>query len=645
MRTIHILSVLLFLFSPVIKAQEIHDYSRNLLGKQANVEQLQSQILPYGQWVPFSKDAGSDAWINLPDTVKNSYLAAANNALAFEWPVLPATLYMEYARNGNRTNFQNVYFMRRTVLSDLVIGEMIEGKGRFTDQIVNGIWAICEESSWCIPAHTDVLPLPNVNAPVVDLFAAETGTTLSWTYYLLKDQLDQISPLISKRIEDEMEERLFTPWAERDDFWWMGFGERKDVNNWNPWIISNWLTCVLLVEKDQKARAAQISKAMRSLDNFINIYPPDGGCDEGPGYWGHAGGAMFYCLDILKSASDGAIDLFDEPLIRNIGAYIYKAHIAGDYFVNFADASATIGLDADVVYRYGKSIDDPVMMKFAAFALKNRGFRKGSYTMGRKLESLFSYNEIMKAESGEPLVLDVWLPESQIVASRSQANSRNGLYFAAKGGHNGESHNHNDVGNFIVYYNGQPVIIDIGVENYTRKTFSSKRYDIWTMQSQYHSLPTVNGVMQSPGRGFHSSDVQYSQAKSKVTFSLDLKEAYPEEAGIESWHRTLTFNKGRQLTVTENYTLNKINGETFFSFMTPCLVEIAKQGTILLRDPSNGFEVTFTYDATRLTPETEEYKLEDSRLRSAWGDRLFRIKLISKNPALKGKISYAFKGQ
>ena len=114
------------------------------------------------------------------------------------------------------------------------------------------------------------------------------------------------------------------------------------------WIISNWLTSVLLVEKDQGTRASQISKAMRCLDNFINIYPPDGGCDEGPGYWGHAGGALFYCLDILKSASDGAINLFEEPLIKNIGGYIYKAHIAGDYFVNFADASAKIGIDARI---------------------------------------------------------------------------------------------------------------------------------------------------------------------------------------------------------------------------------------------------------------------------------------------------------
>ena len=47
------------------------------------------------------------------------------------------------------------------------------------------------------------------------------------------------------------------------------------------------------------------------------------------------------------------------------------------------------------------------------------------------------------------------------------------------------------MGNVVVFVDGKPVIVDAGVETYTRKTFSAERYTIWTMQSAYHTLPTI----------------------------------------------------------------------------------------------------------------------------------------------------------
>src|SRR5437879_1125934 len=114
--------------------------------------------------------------------------------------------------------------------------------------------------------------LPDVTEPIVDLFAAETGALLAWTDYLLADRLDKVSPLLRKRMRAEVDRRLLTPALQRDDFWWMGFGERKDVNNWNPWINSNWLAAVLLLEADPQHRAMSVYTIMRSLDNFINVY-------------------------------------------------------------------------------------------------------------------------------------------------------------------------------------------------------------------------------------------------------------------------------------------------------------------------------------------------------------------------------------
>src|SRR5206468_3377505 len=246
------------------------------------------------------------------------------------------------------------------------------------------------------------------------------------------------------------------------------------------------------------------------LDNFINIDPDDGASDEGPGYWGRAGASLFDNLELLGSATNGTVDLYRSPLVRNMGQYIYRVYIKDEYFVPMGDASAKLTPDAELAYQYGKRIGDPLMQKFGALLAQRRGpYRPGSSSPGRILPALLVAREIATAPGAEPLLGSVWLPDLQLMAARSTPDSGARLYLSAWGGHNAQSHNHNDVGNFIVYGDGKPVLIDLGVETYSAKTFSSQRYDIWTMQSAYHNLPTINGVMQAAGREFQAKDVSF----------------------------------------------------------------------------------------------------------------------------------------
>ncbi len=485
-------------------------------------------------------------------------------------------------------------------------------------------------------------PLPRHEEDVVDLFAAETGTTLSWIHYFLKNKLASISPVIISRIEYEINKRILTPVLEREDFWWMGLGERQVVNNWNPWIISNWINCVLIMEKDEERRARSLEKAMYCLDNFLNFYPDDGGCDEGPGYWGHAGGSLFDCLELLYSSSNGEINVYNNTLVKNIGSYIYKVYIAGQYFINFADASGKINIYPDIVYRYGERTENPTMMGFAAMGLKNSGYRSGSYIMGRKLNAIFSYKNIAAYPDTEPLIADFWLPEIEVFGARSSEGSNKGLYLAGKGGHNEESHNHNDVGNFIIYYDGKPAIIDVGVEEYRRETFSNQRYTIWTMQSQYHTLPTINGFMQQNGREYRSKDVSFVSNNKTVNFSIDISDAYPEEAAINYWKRSLKFQRGKFIEANEDYSLESVKGDLYLNFMTPCIVNITENGKVKLieRDSDAPFQLIIDYDARQFSIVTENIKIEDRRLKPVWGDEVTRMKLVRNTPDKTGKFRY-----
>jgi hypothetical protein len=217
------------------------------------------------------------------------------------------------------------------------------------------------------------------------------------------------------------------------------------------------------------------------------------------------------------------------------------------------------------------------------------------------------------------------------MAAREKEGSDRGLYLAAKGGHNSESHNHNDVGEFIVYLDGKPVLVDAGVGTYTGKTFSAQRYEIWTMQSAYHNLPTVNGVQQHEGEELKASDLAYRADDAAAELSMDIAGAYPESSGIKSWRRTYRLRRGRGAYVeaVDDFELERPTLDITLSLLTPLTPEVDPAGVIAL----GRAEVRF--DGTALAASVEEVPLDDDRLRSSWGKQMSRIVLRPKTATAK----------
>jgi hypothetical protein len=609
---------------------------RNLLGSSWTPETVAAALSPRELFRPFAIASDRAAWTALPADAAAALVQNGERQMKSPWEILPATLFLEFKRNGNRSRFEAVRTRRRNKLQDLVIAECLEAKGRFLDEIVNGIWLIAEETFWGVPAHLGAQKagtgLPDVSEPIVELFAGETASLLAWTLYLLEPQLRAVSPLIPERIRIEIDRRILTPCMVRDNFGWMGF-RGQSLNNWTPWICSNWLTAALLVERDEKRRAAAVHRVIRCLDNFLNQYHDDGGCDEGPGYWGRAGASLFDSLDLLLAASGGKLDGFHHPLIHEIGLYICRAHIAGEWYTNFADAPARVHANGDLIYRFGARLGDDVMRRhgaYAAFLAHESGVPGDS--LGRQLPALFNLAELRKAPRAQALLRDAWLPGIQVMTARVAEGSVNGLYLAAQGGHNGESHNHNDVGNFIVVANGKPAIIDVGPEAYTAKTFSANRYEIWTMQSAYHNCPTIDGVMQAAGRQYAATEVVSHADDAAAEFRLNIEHAYSKEANLTSWRRTLRLDRAaNEIQLTDEYALRSAAKTITLTLMTPGRPTEEAPGRLLL---SAGVRVH--YDVA-LRPVVEEIRIEDPHLRDTWGERLFRILLRADNPPAQGK--------
>ncbi|RYY54065.1 MAG: hypothetical protein EOO09_15780 [Chitinophagaceae bacterium] len=626
MRPVTLLITLLL----VLHASVFSQKERNLLTGTYSKELLKGKLTMDLIHREFPLYSDRTRWESLDPAYKSRLVKDGESALGYVWQTIPAQAYLEFVRTGERYIMEDVYNQNITALKKLAFAELVEGKGRFIPQLVNGTWAVCEITSWSISAAINLQKagpgLPDVEEPVIELGAGITVNAMAWIYYQFHDSFDKQSPMIARRIEYEINRRLLEPFYTRNDFWWMALdGKKRMVNNWNIWLNYNMLTTILLLEKDPEKKLDGVYKTMLSADQFINYYKEDGACEEGPAYWAHAGGMLYNYLSLLGLATDNAINLFGNPLVKNIGAYIGKAYIDSSWFLNYADAAARYKADASLVYSYGKATGNTELTGFGAWLAKDQSWDKMPpvETMYGGIRNLFLAREILTAPAARPFTVSAWMPETGIAVARDREGSRDGFYFSALAGHNDESHNHNDVGTSVLFYNGQPVLIDVGSGTYTRQTFGPERYSIWTMRSVYHNVPLINGVEQKAGRQYAAKDVRYSNKKATAVFSLDISAAYPATAKVKNWKRTYELNRGKSFVIRDAYQLDEHRDSTMVYFMTSANVKKIQEGQLLLDTGKDQLEMI--YNPSILGYTIEEVPVTDNRLLQSWPPVIYRI--------------------
>ena len=615
---------------------------RNLLQKQAGPAQLKQILLDKSQWIKYPAYTDRTGWDKLSGSAKAKLIKDGEANLKYEWKLVPASAYLEYERSGSRTAMENIYYANNKALSVLVFAELAEGKGRFIPAIIDGVWQFCDMPSWAISAHLRVQKtgrsLPDMNETIIELVSADMGSFLSWTWYFLKDEFNKVDPVINRRILKLLKERILEPYMQRSDYWWQALGkEGVLVNNWNPWCNANVLTCFLLLEDNKDSLTAAVYKTMQSTDQFINYVKSDGACEEGPSYWTHAAGKLYDYLQILYTATGGKINLFGEPMIRKMGEYISRSYVGNGWVVNFADASAKGGGDEELIYRYGAAVGSEEMQQYAAY-LFQRNNKKLDPVVARdffrSIESLSTYPLLSNTKAGLADFRFTWYPQTEVLFLKNNS----GFFLAAKGGFNNESHNHNDVGSFSLYYKEVPFFIDAGVGTYTRQTFGPERYTIWTMQCDYHNLPMINGRAQPFGEQYKAGNVVFDSVKNR--FSLDIAGAYDKETEVKKWVRSYELqNDG--LVIKDQFELNKLLGENKIHFMTWAKPDLSKSGEAKLE--KDGKILTLYFDPALFEASVAEIKQEDKRLSTVWGESLYRLELRAKKQVLKGNYVFRVK--
>lgn len=529
---------------------------------------LPSDILPYKDYVAFARKTYTVA-----EHHRESLLKTALSALSEEIPSLYATEYMMFRRDGNRSIFEKKYFRRRQMLLELAVAEHVEGKGRFADRLADLVWLVCEETTWVVPAHNKYSVSGQASAlpcdfrgetDYIDLFSAATGAILAVVYFLCKDALDGASPLLCERILRELDRRIVRPFLieeNLDHFWWTGRTSR--VNNWCPWIVSSILTVAAFTVEEQAQRVRIVENALPMLDAFISTYGDDGGCEEGPMYWSHAVGALFNASDILFDMTGGRINAFDDPLFRRMGEYVVYMTATEDHFFTYGDTSVTASPNARGAYRFGLLCGSETMTAFAA-AMRRKDPLASPIHHHAPFLSLRTLSEPILPDTDFVAPSKFLLKDLGIAGTRESSRLGEGLLLYFKGGHNGESHNHNDLGSFALFDGRTPLFIDVGKPVYTAKVFNEHRYEIWSTCSDYHNCATLNGVTQVADAKYHATVLDYDEVSGALT--LDLTEAYPAEASLRAYRRTAKLQSG-VFTLTDDISF-KESGSVSFSLMT-----------------------------------------------------------------------------
>lgn len=571
----------------------------------------------------------AEQWADrVPRDAVRSLVDGARADLGSPWPQPRASAAARVHRDGDRDGYEQEVFARQRRLSRAVVAALSDDDPRYLDAVADGVWLLCEQSSWCWPAHDDTFRrhgsvLATVTDPFLDLGAGEVVGQLAWIDHVLGSRLDDRYPGLRRRIRHEARLRVIDPFLRRRDWHWLGLDGH--VHNWNPWIHGNVLVAALVLCDDTPERERIVALAAQGLDRYVAALPDDGAIDEGYAYWWNGACRALEALDLLAYATDGAWDPVPAvPALRETVAFPHRSHLGGPWYVNLADGPARPPAEQPwhALHRAARAVGDDDARRHAA-AQRRDGAAPATEDagLGRLLRALTDDAWVAETHGSSPLPADVWLASTQVWLARERAGSDAGLTVVLKGGHNAENHNHNDVGSVIVASDGVPVIVDAGRPTYTAQTFGPDRYEIWTMQSDWHSIPRIAGSAQPAGAAFAASDPRVTRTNDLSELDLEIAGAYPPGAA-GSWRRRATLRRRSRDVVIDDRWEAAGPGTEVRLLLAGTVTTGAGWAHVVPLDGARPVRITWPADAPHAIVVRE---LDDPMLSGVWGPHLTRL--------------------
>lgn len=473
----------------------------------------------------------------------------AEDSLKNPLPDLPESLYKEYYKNGNRSNYQNAYghLTRRVVV--LALAEQYKPEGRYVDALNEAILYLCAQPSWVLPAHDRNHVIYDGKDIYSDLGSTLAGAQLAIAINLHEDKLPAETVQLAKA---EIERRLLKPYRDavaaqkpNSGMWWM-----RTLNNWNAVCQAGTVAAALNIVESKEERAFYLAGADYFSETcFMNGFTNDGYCSEGMGYWNYGVGNYMYLAALARVATNGQLDLFRFPKMRAVLDYAPTLEIDKNNYAVFADCAMTARPSALYVGYLSR------LKNYGYTEFEDRGLGANFNAADMMAVASFGCDEaITFAEPKEAqkfaLPIRTEFPDAGVMICRPNADVQ-GAYFAAafKGGHNNEMHNHNDVGSYTLILGAADpkapslfVSRDPGGETYTARTFSGRRYEGQLLNSYGHPVPRIAGKLQSTGSAAKGVVVEKTLTDDVDKFTIDFRSAYDVKT-LKTLTRTFEYGR------------------------------------------------------------------------------------------------------
>lgn len=408
-----------------------------------------------------------------------------------DWGSLTASMYTD-AQHGD---FVRVYKERRIALSALSLAEYAEKNGRFMRDIIDGIWCICEESTWLLPDNSG--NLRDCEIQKFDVNAARTASLLAVCVNLFRKELPL---LVKKRMMYEVRRRVLEP-----------FEEAKQLT---PENVAHTLIACMFAESDEEKRRSVVDKTLAALSIFLGEYTEDGIKAKSQQSLYRWSASIFDILEILYNVTDQKFSVYSDERVRFVADSIYKAHIGSDGF-----AESVTEEDGARAYLFGKRMDYKKLIDFGAsefLKIKEQSL-PDSANLFHKLYSLKFADEITNYGDNFDEQECGYIESMDLFVKKTKEFS-----VAVKGGASA-------AGNFMIYFENEPYVVDL---------------------EKNHNLPLVNGFTQFPNT--KNSFIE----KFENGISVDMSRIYPKDAGVIKWVRTIEAEE-KYVIITDDYELSK----------------------------------------------------------------------------------------
>ncbi len=492
---------------------------------------------PEGLGEPITNRA---AWAKFPNP--DAILSVANQLLKEPMPPLTNEMYLEYSKTGSREANNGPYPVWTKRLAYFAVAECLENQGRFLPEIEAQLAALFAERSWTLSFHDPKLESFH-GQPIVDLGAAMRAWILATVDHLLGEKL---RPETRAELRAQIKRRVWDPYRAEID------GSNKGSHAWFAKCDFNWnavchagvVGSALALLPRREDRAWFVAAMEMYVSNFLKGFSPDGYCSEGVGYWTYGFGHYALMADTVGRATNWQVDLLAPEIVGKILSFPDRLEIAPGIYPAFSDNLPNIRPGSWVKPLVERHLNGSSQQVIPVNGITMHGHGAMLYETMALAFPEKNLPAATEKEAGTMGLRDSFPDAGIVVARTANSSTDQGFGIAFKGGNNDEHHNHNDVGSYVLVFNGKPLLVDPGSEMYAARTFGPRRYESKVLNSYGHSVPVVAGQLQDTGPDARGDMAVIESTDEADTYLLDFKAAYTKSVpSLNKLTRKVTFTR------------------------------------------------------------------------------------------------------